>query len=170
MASLVDELLDDLRNENAEYEKLLVTADQKRQMIINGETEELEAITAKEEQLGNNLKTMEGRRVQILKDMAVVMGHDGEQVTVTQIIDMLNNQPEERDALTTARDQLLETATQLQIANRQNEILLQQALEMVEFDLTLFKSLRQAPQTANYGQDAYTTGDILGGSSFDSSQ
>jgi flagellar biosynthesis/type III secretory pathway chaperone len=170
VASLVDELLDDLRNENAEYEKLLVTADQKRQMIINGETEELEAITAKEEQLGNNLKAMEGRRVQILKDMAVVMGHDGEQVTVTQIIDMLNNQPEERDALTTARDQLLETATQLQIANRQNEILLQQALEMVEFDLTLFKSLRQAPQTANYGQDAYTTGDILGGSSFDSSQ
>lgn len=170
MASLVDELLDDLRNENAEYEKLLVTADQKRQMIINGETEELEAITAKEEQLGNNLKAMEGRRVQILKDMAVVMGHDGEQVTVTQIIDMLNNQLEERDALTTARDQLLETATKLQIANRQNEILLQQALEMVEFDLTLFKSLRQAPQTANYGQDAYTTGDILGGSSFDSSQ
>jgi flagellar biosynthesis/type III secretory pathway chaperone len=170
VASLVDELLDDLRNENAEYEKLLVTADQKRQMIINGETEELEAITAKEEQLGNNLKAMEGRRVQILKDMAVVMGHDGEQVTVTQIIDMLNNQPGERDALTTARDQLLETATKLQIANRQNEILLQQALEMVEFDLTLFKSLRQAPQTANYGQDAYTTGDILGGSSFDSSQ
>lgn len=170
MASLVDELLDDLKNENAEYEKLLVTADQKRQMIINGETEELEAITAKEEQLGNNLKAMEGRRVQILKDMAVVMGHDGEQVTVTQIIDMLNNQLEERDALTTARDQLLETATKLQIANRQNEILLQQALEMVEFDLTLFKSLRQAPQTANYGQDAYTTGDILGGSSFDSSQ
>lgn len=170
MASLVDELLDDLKNENAEYEKLLVTADKKRQMIINGETEELEAITAKEEQLGNNLKAMEGRRVQILKDMAVVMGHDGEQVTVTQIIDMLNNQPEERDALTTARDQLLETATKLQIANRQNEILLQQALEMVEFDLTLFKSLRQAPQTANYGQDAYTTGDILGGSSFDSSQ
>jgi flagellar biosynthesis/type III secretory pathway chaperone len=170
VASLVDELLDDLKNENAEYEKLIATADEKRQMIINGETEELEAITAKEEQLGNNLKAMEGRRVQILKDMAVVMGHDGEQVTVTQIIEMLDNQPEERDALTTARDQLLETATKLQIANRQNEILLQQALEMVEFDLTLFKSLRQAPQTANYGQDAYTTGDILGGSSFDSSQ
>ena len=89
MASLVDELLDDLNRENAEYEKLIETADQKRQMIIKGETEELEEITAKEEQLGNNLKAMEGKRIQILKDMAVVMGHDGEQITVTQIIEML---------------------------------------------------------------------------------
>ena len=45
--------------------------------------------------------------------------------------------------------------------NEQNEILLNQALEMVEFDLTLLKSMRQAPETANYNKNACNTGDLL---------
>ena len=48
--------------------------------------------------------------------------------------------------------------------------LLKQALEMVEFDLTLLKSMRQAPETANYDKNAYNTGDILGSSGFDAKQ
>ena len=64
----------------------------------------------------------------------------------------------------------MEIATRLRTANEQNSILLQQALEMVEFDLTLFKSLKQAPETANYDKNAYNTGELLGGSSFDTSQ
>jgi hypothetical protein len=40
----------------------------------------------------------------------------------------------------------------------------------VEFDLTLFKSLKQAPETANYDKNAYNTGSLLGSGSFDTSQ
>ena len=54
--------------------------------------------------------------------------------------------------------------------NQQNEVLLKQALEMVEFDLTLLKSMRQAPETANYNRRAYNTGDLLGGGGFDAKQ
>ena len=54
--------------------------------------------------------------------------------------------------------------------NTQNQALLKNALEMVEFDLTLFKSLRQAPETANYNKDAYNTGSLLGGGGFDAKQ
>ena len=54
--------------------------------------------------------------------------------------------------------------------NQQNEALLKQALEMVEFDLTLLRSMRQAPETANYNKNAYNTGDLLGGSGFDAKQ
>ena len=54
--------------------------------------------------------------------------------------------------------------------NQQNEVLLKQALEMVEFDLTLLKSMRQAPETANYNRNAYNTGDLLGGGGFDAKQ
>ena len=58
----------------------------------------------------------------------------------------------------------------MQFMNQQNQILLQQALEMVEFDLTLFKSLRQAPETANYDKNAYNTGELLGSGGFDAKQ
>lgn len=41
---------------------------------------------------------------------------------------------------------------------------------MVEFDLTLLKSMRQAPETANYNKNACNTGDLLGSSGFDAKQ
>ena len=62
------------------------------------------------------------------------------------------------------------TGTKMRTANEQNEVLLKTALEMVEFDLTLLKSMRQAPETANYNKRAYNTGDLLGGGGFDAKQ
>ena len=46
------------------------------------------------------------------------------------------------------KERLLQTGKEMAAINEQNEILLNQALEMVEFDLTLLKSMRQAPETA----------------------
>ena len=170
MASLVEELLIDLQTETGTYQELVDLSDVKREAIIHGKVDELEGITAQEEEISNRLKSLETKRTNLLKDMAVVLGHDGEQMTVTKVIEQLGSQPKEQQALKEARDRLVETASQLQFANQQNSILLQQALEMVEFDLTLFKSLKQAPETANYNRSAYNTGDLLGGGSFDTSQ
>lgn len=170
MASLVEELLKDLEEERQAYESLLSLSDKKKELIIQGKAEDLEGLTAKEEQIGSTLKNLANKRVSLLRDMAVVLGHDDEEITVTRVIELLGNQPKEQSALTQARDLLVDTASQLQIANQQNYILLQQALDMVEFDLTLFKSLKQAPETANYNKDAYNTGSLLGGGNFDTSQ
>lgn len=170
MASLVEELLNGLQAECKTYEDLFSLSDEKRETIIRGDVEKLEKITAKEEEFSSDLKNLQNRRIAVLKDMAVVLGHDGEQLTVTQVIEQLKNQPKEQKALAQVRDLLVEAASKVQFANQQNSILLQQALEMVEFDLTLFKSLKQAPETANYNRNAYNTGDLLGGGSFDTSQ
>ena len=91
-------------------------------------------------------------------------------MTITKMIGYLNKQPKEQEALTAQRDRLLEAGAKMQQLNRQNEALLKQALEMVEFDLTLLRSTRQAPETANYDKNAYNTGDILGSSGFDAKQ
>ena len=169
MASLVEELLVCLKKEQEAYARLLDMSDGKRQTIIKGQVEQLEAITAQEEEISSELKNLENKRTGILRDMAVVLGHDGEQFTVTKVIEQLDAQPKEQQDLTEARDALVDVATKMQLANAQNSILLQQALEMVEFDLTLFKSLKQAPETANYDNNAYNTGELLS-SSFDTSQ
>jgi flagellar biosynthesis/type III secretory pathway chaperone len=170
VASLVEELLTDLEQETQEYNKLLSLSDTKKEFIIQGKVSELEHMTEQEEEIGSNLKHLESKRTALLRDMAVVLGHDGEQMTVTRMIELLDSQPQEQQALTKARDILVEAASKVQFANQQNYILLQQALEMVEFDLTLFKSLKQAPETANYDKNAYNTGSLLGSGSFDTSQ
>ncbi len=170
MASLMEELLNVMEQENEGYEKLLIFAEEKKQAVIKAQLGDLENITANEQETADILKSLESKRTRILKDMSVVMGKDSEMLTVTQIIEMLDRQPAEQQRLKEARDILVETARRMHVANEQNENLIRQALEMVEYDLTLVKSLKQAPETANYGRNAYSTGDLLGSSGFDAKQ
>ena len=91
-------------------------------------------------------------------------------MTVSRLIGYLGSQPKVQEQLTIARDTLLEAAGEMKRLNDENIILIQQAIELNEFDLTLFKSLRQAPETANYNRSAYNTGSLLGSSGFDAKQ
>ena len=80
---------------------------------------------------------------------------------------LLESQPDVQKKLTEARDRLLAAADRTNHLNDQNVALIKQAIELNEFDLTLFKSLRQAPETANYDKTACNTGSLLGSSGFD---
>lgn len=170
MASLMEDLLDVLGKEEAEYQKLVEIAEQKRDAVIKGDIGQLGEVTIKEQDAASELLNLSHKRTQVLADMAVVLGKDPNELTITKMIGYLEKQPTEQEKLTKQRDRLLEVGSQMRILNQQNESLLKQALEMVEFDLTLLKSMRQAPETANYDKNAYNTGDILGSSGFDAKQ
>ena len=170
MASLMDELLLTMDGETEQYEKLISLSGEKKDSIIHKKLDVLEAITSQEQAIADSLLELEKRRAELLRHIAAVMGHDGEQITVSWMIDNLANQPVERKQLITARGKLMEAADNAQVLNVQTQNLLRQALEMIEFDITLIKSARQAPQTSNYGRDAETTGDLLGKSGFDAKQ
>ena len=159
----VEALTEVLGKEADAYERLFEKAEGKRQIIIDRDLSALEKSTEAEQDLSDELKGLEGKRIEILKTFT-----DGDEVpTVTNIIDALPEGDSSRAALQQAKEKVLEVAGRMQFLNQQNEILLRQAMEMVEFDLTLFKSLRQAPESGNYGKDAYNTGELLGSGGFD---
>lgn len=170
MASLMEELLEVLGEEEKEYQTLIALADVKSQAIIKADIEKLGEVTTQEQDAASKLLNLSNKRARVLDDMATVLGKDPAKMTINKMIGYLENQPEEQKKLSERRDRLLEAGTQMQRLNRQNETLLKQALEMVEFDLTLLKSMRQAPETANYNKNAYNTGDLLGSSGFDAKQ
>lgn len=170
MASLMEDFMDVLEQENREYERLTELSVEKRQIIIDGNVPALEDMTGKEQEITSNLKNLENRREQVVKDMAIVLSKDPSELTITNMIAFLNKQPKEQEKLQSIREKLKETLAKMADINTQNEILLTQAMEMVEFDLTLFKSMRQAPTTANYDKRANNTGDILGSRGFDAKQ
>lgn len=170
MASLVEELILVLEEENKIYSELSEYAEKKRQILIEADIEALEKLTVLEQNASDELLSKSNRHVAILKDIAVVLGKDSSDITVTKLIEYLETQPIFQQKLIVARDNLLQTATELKQKNNLNEILLNQAMEMTEFDITLFKSMRQAPETANYDRNAYNTGSLLGGSGFDAKQ
>ena len=51
--------------------------------------------------------------------------------------------------------------------SKKNETLLRQAMELLDYDMTLVKSMRQAPTTANYTKNAYSADMILPSGGFD---
>ena len=159
MASLMEDLIDVLNKEEEQYQGLIELGKKKREVVIRADIKTLDEITATEQEVASNLQNLAKKRTRVLNDMATVLGRNPGDVTITKMISYLEEQPVEQK-------QLKEMAA----INEQNEILLNQALEMVEFDLTLLKSMRQAPETANYNKNACNTGDLLGSSGFDTKQ
>lgn len=170
MASLVEELINVLAEEESIYKKLTEYGEKKRQIIIDADIPELEKLTDFEQQASDELLTKSNKQIALLGDIATVLGKTDEKMTVTRLIGYLDKQPDIQSKLTETRDSLLDTADQMQKINDLNSQLLAQAIEMTEFDITLFKSMRQAPETANYDKSAYNTGTILGSSGFDAKQ
>jgi len=170
VASLVEELINVLAEEESIYKKLTEYGEKKRQIIIDADISELEKLTDLEQQASDELLTKSNKQIALLGDIATVLGKTDEKMTVTRLIGYLDKQPDIQSKLTETRDSLLDTADQMQKINDLNSQLLVQAIEMTEFDITLFKSMRQAPETANYDKSAYNTGTILGSSGFDAKQ
>ena len=170
MASLMEDFMDVLEQENGEYERLTELSREKRQIIIDGNIPALEEITNREQEITSILKNLEKKREEVVNDMSIVLSKKPEELTVTNMIAFLNKQPKEQQQLRELKEKLHDTLGKMADINTQNETLLKHALEMAEFDLTLFKSMRQAPTTANYDKRANNTGNLLGNSGFDAKQ
>ena len=167
MASLVEELVNVLEAEKQIYTTLVGYEERKKDVLIAADVATLEEITTKEQLAGDDLIAYSNKQIQILKDIATVLGRTDGKMTVTRLISLLDTQPKVQEQLTEARDSLLTAANQMKTLSDQNAILIRQAIELNEFDMTLFKSLRRAPETANYDKSAYNTGSLLGGGGFD---
>ena len=159
MASLVEELVTVLEEEEKIYQTLISYGEKKTDILIRAD--------GLEQLASDDLVTHSNQQVQLLKDIANVLGRTEEKMTVTRLITLLESQPDVQKKLTEARDRLLAAADRMNHLNDQNVALIKQAIELNEFDLTLFKSLRQAPETANYDKTACNTGSLLGSSGFD---
>lgn len=170
MASLVEELLSILVEEEKVYQMVIGYGQQKRQILIDADVPALERLTFLEQEASDRLLSLGNHQTQTLQDIATVLGKGDDKLTVTKLIEYLAGQPDIQQKLLVARDQLLDAAHEMQKINQQNEALLRQAIELTEFDLTLFRSMKQAPETANYDKNAYNTGTLLGSSGFDAKQ
>ncbi len=166
----MDDLIQVLENENKEYEKLAKLSKEKKQVIIDANVPALEKIVDLEQDVASKIQNLDNKRQKVMHDMSVVLNKSDQNFTVDTVIEMLNSQPEEQQRLIDVKKQLKTTLDEVRRINEQNQTLLNQALELVEFDLTLFRSMRTAPETANYNKNAYNTGEILGGGGFDAKQ
>ena len=156
MASLIENLITVLEQENSEYETLLELSRKKTPVIIKGDIAELQKITDEEQNVIDRIHQLDLKREESIHDIANVINKDVEQLKLENLIQMLGKSPREQKLLAEVHEKLRSTLSQMQNVNAQNRDLLTSALEMVEFDLNLLQSMRRAPETANYNRGAYS--------------
>ena len=167
MASLMEDFISTLEEENKGYAELAELSRSKTQTIVNADLEQLQAITDEEQKVMGRLMNLEKKRLAVRREMAKVLQQPEETLTLLKMAEMFEKKPEERQRLLDLRERLRLTLIEVAKVNKENETLLKQSMEMVEFDMNLIKSMRQSPTTANYTKNAYCTYDVLPGSGFD---
>lgn len=155
MASLIDVLISTLEQENTEYEGLLELGLQKTGIIIRNEVEELSRMVEKEQLVVDRIMVLEKKRTEVSQDIAEVLNKDVKTLTLTRLIELLSSQKKERDALVSIHDRLSLTMKRMVEINERNKALLNESMEMLQFEMNLVQSMKRGPETNNYGRDAY---------------
>ncbi len=162
MASLMENLIEVLGQESEEYEGLLALSQKKMRIIASANLEDLQRITDDEQEVVSRLNRLEKRRIEVAADIANVLNKDVETMKLTNLIEMLSARPAEQAALAAVHDRLKSVVREVQRTNEQNRELLEEALELVNFEMNMLQAYKAAPETANYTRSAYNSGAQMG--------
>ncbi len=162
MASLMENLIEVLEKESGEYESLLELSMRKTPVIVAGSLEELAKITDEEQNVVDRINHLDVKRQEVFADVANVINKDVKVLKISDLIEMLAERPEEQKKLAIVHDKLRTVLNEVGRVNEQNRVLIQNSLEMVEFDMNMLQSMKAAPETANYNRGACNTGEHMG--------
>lgn len=144
MSQLSEQLARILEREQAIYDEVLSLADRKKQIIIDGKLRELEEITRRETEIVGILIKLENLRSQTTEQLAAEKGVR-ELATVRDLLPLL--EPQDQLMISSLQARLKGTVTALQNANELNGKLLQQSLDLVDFNLNLISSIGSVSST-----------------------
>lgn len=166
MASLIEELIVTLEDENREYEALLELSTRKTGIIVRDDIKSLDEMVSREQVHLDKIVNLEKKRMEVLNDIAIVLNKDVNTLTVKGVTELLSGQKDEQRRLSQIHDRLKKTLVSVEAVNEMNKGLIEEALDMINFNINYINGLSQIPETANYTKDAYNQGQ-MGVSTFD---
>lgn len=162
MASLMEALIEVLKNENQEYKNLLELSMKKTPAIVSDDVKALAQITDEEQIIVSRINHLDNQRNDAVNDIANVLNKDVTKLKIADLIKMLAARPQEQAELASVFDELRRNVHAVKRVNEQNRELIESALEMVQFNMQVLQSMNKAPETANYNRGACSTGDVIG--------
>lgn len=150
MASLIEELIMVLGDEEKIYNEIIPIAEKKTQIIVNNDLQSLNSITEEEQELLGKISKLEKKRQEVIRNIGIVMNKKESELNFVTIIELLNGQEKEQEELRKLHDKLKRTIDVLSTLNERNQMLIKQSLEMIDFDINLMQSLRTSPGVGQY--------------------
>ena len=157
MASLMDDLLTTLEGEKEIYKELIPVSERKTEILVKGDLGELEAVTQEEQLLIEKASALGKKREAVIANIGVVLNKDAGVLDLKTLSELLAKQPEEIEKLITLHDSLRIVMKRLIEVNEQNKNLIENSLEMIEFNMNFIQSTRMSPGVNNYDRNATST-------------
>lgn len=153
LASLIEELIQTLTQEEEIYNELIPIAKEKTQIIIKNDLDKLQKITDIEQEAVDRLTALEHKRMDVLQNIGVVINRDPKLLTLKAVTEILKKQPKEQKQLSVINDRLKQTIQILVEINNHNKSLINESLEIIEFNMNFIQSTRMSPGN-NYTKGA----------------
>ena len=150
MASLIEELIMVLGDEERVYAEIIPVAEKKTRIIVNNDLQSLNSITEEEQALIGRISKLERKRQEVIHNIGIVMNKKESELNFITIIDLLKGQEKEQEELRKLHDKLKRTIDALKLINERNQMLIKQSIEMIDFDINLMQSLRTSPGVGQY--------------------
>ena len=154
MAGLIDELVNVMSQENDIYRELIPITEEKTRVIIKNDLDALQKITEQEQLTIEKINALEKKREEVVINIGTVLSRDPKELNMKALIKIMGKQPEEQKALSRIHDELDGNLRRLVTINDRNKELINQSLEMIEFNMNLIQSTRMAPGVNNYTRSA----------------
>ncbi len=155
MASLMEELIATLQQEQSAYQELLPVVEKKTQAIIANDLKQVQNITEVEQSAIGKISVLEQKRTEIIKNIGIVLNKKASDLTLPNLIKLLDRQPQEQQKLAEIHKELTTLLKRLSEVNGHNKNLIEQSLEMISYNMNLLQSTRIVPgnnYTRNAGQ------------------
>lgn len=153
MASLIEELILILEKEDQTYLELIPVEESKTKIIISNDLAALQKITETEQSKINQINGLEHKRQEVITNIGIVINRSPDTLDLKTMISLLDRQPEEQKRLSLIYDKLKATINRLMELNYQNQSLIEQSLELIEFNMNFMQSTRMSPGN-NYNKNA----------------
>lgn len=140
-------LLDAMQNLLIAHTNLILIADTKTKLLIEGNIEDLQKLIANERKFIRELERAENERQKASNQYAIDYNLTEENVTVTSLIERLEN-PVEKMKLEEVAVELVNRITELKRKEDMNHTLIQQSMQFVQFSLDV---MNPNIEKMNYG-------------------
>lgn len=138
MQELLMELTDIMTEEKNIYDELLEISKNKKNIIVEGNVDELERITKTEQSIIIELAKLEDKREDNIQRIANVIGIKPEDLTISKLVEHVDHETGKK--LRDMRETMMKALRELKDLNALNSKLINNSMEYIEFSLGLLTS------------------------------
>ncbi len=146
MSGIIYELLDVLKEESKLYDELVDLSKIKKDYVIKNDTDNLKELTSKENLMAGKIQRLERKRLSLIKDISYVLNEKESNITLASLANIISDKPESQE-LKNVAEHLKQTLSELKQLNEQNRVLIENALEYIDFSMNVIRSTFDAQPT-----------------------